>query len=290
MPARIRRELKVEINWCLLEDGIVLVRDLREDEIHFVIRRKRGLLVDVCKLLLELLLEGMQGGLLLLLLRTLCAVAWHEDPTPQAVSALLLSILGIKVYQYYTPFVNPTDGQFSELTQWVLVAMFLAALMKRVQAMNESDEAQTKISILLIAVVSVSFVVLSAFIVKEFRNELKKDEKVARQSMSLLKATVTGTTTMTKAARMSVMSTKRPRSKKEMKKALIMIYPDMSRGEIKQAMKTVKGQTITVENFSARPRASRTVEALRAYPCAAARLEMCARSVAACSRCDRFDR
>lgn len=118
-----------------------------------------------------------------------------EDPTPQAISALLLSILGIKVYQYYTPFVNPTDGQFSELAQWVLVAMFLAALMKRVQAMNESNEAQTKISILLIAVVSVSFVVLSAFIVKEFRNELKKDEKVARQSMSLLKATVTGKTT-----------------------------------------------------------------------------------------------
>ena len=75
--------------------------------------------------------------------------------------------------------------------------MFLAALMKQMQAMSESDEAQTKISILLIAVVSVSFVVLSAFIVKEFRNELKKDEKVARQSMSLLKATVTGTTTTT---------------------------------------------------------------------------------------------
>ena len=120
-----------------------------------------------------------------------------EDQTPQAVSALLLSILGIKVYQYYTPFVNPTDGQFSELTQGVLMAMFLAALMARVKATNESDEAQTKISILLIAVVSVSFVVLSAFIVKEFRNELKKDEKVARQSMSLLKATVTGTTTTT---------------------------------------------------------------------------------------------
>ena len=120
-----------------------------------------------------------------------------EDQTPQAVSALLLSILGIKVYQYYTPFVNPTDGQFSELTQGVLMAMFLAALMARVQAMDQSDEAQTKISILLIAVVSVTFVVLSAFIVKEFRNELKKDEKVARQSMSLLKATVTGTTTTT---------------------------------------------------------------------------------------------
>ena len=120
-----------------------------------------------------------------------------EDQTPQAVSALLLSILGIKVYHYYTPFVNPTDGQFSELTQGVLMAMFLAALMARVKATNESDEAQTKISILLIAVVSVSFVVLSAFIVKEFRNELKKDEKVARQSMILLKATVTGTTTTT---------------------------------------------------------------------------------------------
>ena len=121
-----------------------------------------------------------------------------EDPTPQAVSALLLSILGIKVYHYYTPFVNPTDGQFSELTQWVLVAMFLAALMARVKATNESDEAQTKISILLIAVVSVSFVVLSAFIVKEFRNELKKDEKVLRGSVNLVKKTMVTRKTTTK--------------------------------------------------------------------------------------------
>ena len=118
-----------------------------------------------------------------------------EDQTPQAVSALLLSILGIKVYQYYTPFVNPTDGQFSELTQGVLMAMFLAALMARVKATNESDEAQTKISILLIAVVSVSFVVLSAFIVKEFRTEMNKDKNALRGSVNAVKALMTGKST-----------------------------------------------------------------------------------------------
>ena len=118
-----------------------------------------------------------------------------NDPTPQAVSALLLSTLSIKVYQYYTPFANPTDGQFSELAQWVLFAMFLAALMKQMQAMNESDEAQTKISILLIAVVSVSFVVLSAFIVKEFRTEMNKHKNALRGSVNAVQALMTGKST-----------------------------------------------------------------------------------------------
>ena len=39
--------------------------------------------------------------------------AWAE----QAVAALLISLASIKVYQYYSPFVDPTDDQFSELAQ-----------------------------------------------------------------------------------------------------------------------------------------------------------------------------
>ena len=104
---------------------------------------------------------------------------------PQAVSALLLCIVGIKVYHYYTPFVNPTDNAYSELVQWVLASMFLAALMIRVQATNEGSEAQAKMSALLILVALSAFVVLFWFIVKEFRNELKKDEKALRQSLGV---------------------------------------------------------------------------------------------------------
>ena len=35
----------------------------------------------------------------------------------QAIAALLICVASIKVYQYYSPFVDPTDDQFSELAQ-----------------------------------------------------------------------------------------------------------------------------------------------------------------------------
>jgi hypothetical protein len=100
---------------------------------------------------------------------------------PQAVAALLLCVVGIKVYHYYTPFVHASDDQFSELAQWVLASMFLAALMARVQAMDESSESQEKIGILLILVVLSAFGVLFWFIVKEVRNEVQKGSEIVRR-------------------------------------------------------------------------------------------------------------
>ena len=56
------------------------------------------------------------------------------------------------------------------------MAMFLAALMIRVDECNEGDEqAQAQMSGLLITVVVIPFLVMLWFIVKEFRNELKAE-------------------------------------------------------------------------------------------------------------------
>ena len=105
----------------------------------------------------------------------------HRSRQWQAVAALLLCVVGIKVYHYYTPFVHASDDQFSELAQWVLASMFLAALMARVQAMDESSESQEKIGILLILVVLSAFGVLFWFIVKEVRNEVQKGSEIVRR-------------------------------------------------------------------------------------------------------------
>ena len=109
----------------------------------------------------------------------------------QAVAALLLCVASIKVYQYYRPFSADSDDQFSELVQWVLAAMFLAALMIRVDTSSESvNNAQAQMSGLLITVVLCAFIVLFWFVVKEFRNELNKDKAAVRRATNQLLSNV----------------------------------------------------------------------------------------------------
>ena len=64
----------------------------------------------------------------------------------------------------------------------MLAALFLAALMMRVDEGNADDDSQAHISALLILVVLAVFVVLFFYIIKEVRSELRKDFKAIRSS------------------------------------------------------------------------------------------------------------
>tara|TARA_B100000524_G_scaffold220089_1_gene115952 strand:- start:78 stop:401 length:324 start_codon:yes stop_codon:yes gene_type:complete len=64
----------------------------------------------------------------------------------------------------------------------VLVALFLAALMMRVDEGNADGDSQAQVTALLVLVVSAVFVALLFFIIKEVRSELRKDFKAIRES------------------------------------------------------------------------------------------------------------
>ena len=62
------------------------------------------------------------------------------------------------------------------------MALFLAALMMRVDEGNADGDSQAQVSALLILVVSAVFVALLFFIIKEVRSELRKDFEAIRNS------------------------------------------------------------------------------------------------------------
>ena len=64
----------------------------------------------------------------------------------------------------------------------MLVALFLAALMMRVDEGNADGDSQAQVSALLVLVVLTVFVVLLCFIIKEVRSELRKDFEAIRSS------------------------------------------------------------------------------------------------------------
>jgi succinate dehydrogenase/fumarate reductase flavoprotein subunit len=64
----------------------------------------------------------------------------------------------------------------------VLVALFLAALMMRVDEGNADGDSQAQVTALLVLVVSAVFVALLFFIIKEVRSELRKDFEAIRES------------------------------------------------------------------------------------------------------------
>ena len=72
----------------------------------------------------------------------------------------------------------------------MLAALFLAALMIRVDEDNADGDSQAQVSALLVLVVSAVFVALLFFMIKEVRSELRKDFKAIRErSVSLDRAT-----------------------------------------------------------------------------------------------------
>ena len=64
----------------------------------------------------------------------------------------------------------------------MLVALFLAALMMRVDEGNADGDSQAQVTALLVLVVSAVFVALLFFIIKEVRSELRKDFETIRNS------------------------------------------------------------------------------------------------------------
>ncbi len=62
------------------------------------------------------------------------------------------------------------------------MALFLAALMMRVDEGNADGDSQAQVTALLVLVVSAVFVALLFFIIKEVRSELRKDFKAIRES------------------------------------------------------------------------------------------------------------
>ena len=64
----------------------------------------------------------------------------------------------------------------------MLAALFLAALMMRVDEGNADGDSQAQVTALLVLVVSAVFVALLFFIIKEVRSELRKDFETIRNS------------------------------------------------------------------------------------------------------------
>ena len=62
------------------------------------------------------------------------------------------------------------------------MALFLAALMMRVDEGNADGDSQAQVTALLVLVVSAVFVALLFFIIKEVRSELRKDFEAIRRS------------------------------------------------------------------------------------------------------------
>ena len=62
------------------------------------------------------------------------------------------------------------------------MALFLAALMMRVDEGNADGDSQAQVTALLVLVVSAVFVALLFFIIKEVRSELRKDFEAIRSS------------------------------------------------------------------------------------------------------------
>ena len=62
------------------------------------------------------------------------------------------------------------------------MALFLAALMMRVDGGNADGDSQAQVTALLVLVVSAVFVALLFFIIKEVRSELRKDFEAIRNS------------------------------------------------------------------------------------------------------------
>ena len=51
------------------------------------------------------------------------------DGTPsQLLSALFFSLVSIKVYSYFDPFIDPLDNLVSEYSQWVTTTVFFCSL------------------------------------------------------------------------------------------------------------------------------------------------------------------
>ena len=66
----------------------------------------------------------------------------------------------------------------------MLVALFLAALMMRVDEGNADGDSQAQVTALLVLVVSAVFVALLFFIIKEVRSELRKDFEAICSTMA----------------------------------------------------------------------------------------------------------
>ena len=62
------------------------------------------------------------------------------------------------------------------------MALFLAALMMRVDEGNADGDSQAQVTALLVLVVSAVFVALLFFIIKEVRSELREDFEAIRSS------------------------------------------------------------------------------------------------------------
>ena len=62
------------------------------------------------------------------------------------------------------------------------MALFLAAVMMRVDEGNADGDSQAQVTALLVLVVSAVFVALLFFIIKEVRSELRKDFEAIRNS------------------------------------------------------------------------------------------------------------
>ena len=89
-----------------------------------------------------------------------------DDSVVQAVVAILLSLLSVKIYSFYHPYAENDDDILAEAAQWELFLVLLAALMIGVDATGDQPDEQWLLGILLITITSFAFVLMAGLLLR----------------------------------------------------------------------------------------------------------------------------
>ena len=75
-----------------------------------------------------------------------------DGSVAQAVVAMLLSLLSVKVYSYYRPYAENDDDILAETAQWELFMVLFAAQLIRVDATGDHPDQQRLLGRLFMAI------------------------------------------------------------------------------------------------------------------------------------------
>ena len=98
----------------------------------------------------------------------------------QIVVAIIICLIAIKFYSFYNPFVEDSDDHLAEASQWQTFFVFFAALLIRLDATDETPQAQLMLSVLLILIVTTGSVIMTCMVAMELyiEHEETLDKKV----------------------------------------------------------------------------------------------------------------
>ena len=103
----------------------------------------------------------------------------------QSAASILICSASIKAYSLYQPFRSDDDDFLQEVAQVQLFLVLLAAILMRVDASDDSDDDQTYLGWLLVAVLVPGYALMVYLCVKEWRAQADRYEEVAASALEM---------------------------------------------------------------------------------------------------------